>query len=101
MSCTVGGASSRKALQRSRIRSKAPLVRAENGKIRQLLISEEGMRLGASSRITCALVPPTPREFTAARRGFSGLDQLDPSATTRKGLLAKSNRLLGFLKFKL
>ena len=29
-----------------------------------------GASSGASSRITCALVPPTPNEETAARRGF-------------------------------
>src|SRR6266481_4341921 len=55
-------------------------------------------RDGASSRITWAFVPPTPKALTPARRGTPFDFQSESSWFTRNGLFSRSNFGLGFWK---
>ena len=48
-----------------------------------------------------ALVPPTPSELTAARRGSGPRAQGLGLSITKNGVLAMSNRVLGSLKLRL
>ena len=61
----------------------------------------EGSAIGASSRITWALVPPMPREVTPARRGTPSVSQSRSSVLTKNGLLAKSICGFGRSKWRL
>ena len=56
---------------------------------------------GASSTMAWALVPPTPSELTAARRGSGPRSHGLDLSVTKNGVFAMSNRLLGSLKFRL
>src|SRR5215471_7823299 len=51
---------------------------------------------GASSRMTCAFVPPTPNALTPARRGEPLESQSASFVLMRNGLFAKSKLELGF-----
>ncbi len=70
------GRSSSRSASASACPRKAPEVRADSGRTSRRPSSEgrggAGATGGASSRITCALVPPTPKALTAARRGWPG-----------------------------
>src|SRR5262249_56543275 len=62
----------------------------------------DGARSGASSRTTCALVPPIPREVTPARRGIPAIrSQARSSVLTKNGLFSKSISGFGFEKLRL
>ena len=52
-----------------RVRERASGLRAERGRSCQGREAAGSPAAGASSRITWALVPPTPKELTPARRG--------------------------------
>src|SRR5437899_696839 len=54
---------------------------------------------GDSSTITCALVPPTPSEFTAARRGAAARGHGFAFATTSNGVLSMPMREFAREKF--
>jgi hypothetical protein len=54
------------------------------------LAGSEGSRSGASSTITCALVPPTPKLLTPARRGAASRGQGRSRLLTLKGVASKS-----------
>ncbi|CAM3655202.1 hypothetical protein COSO111634_22085 [Corallococcus soli] len=58
----------------------------------------ESGRAGASSTTTCALVPPTPKELTPARRGSVPSGHAERFVWTKKGLLPKSIFGLGVWK---
>ncbi len=59
---------------------------------------EDLRRSGASSTMTWALVPPTPKELTPARRGRPLRCQGRDSVLTKKGLFSKSICGFGFVK---
>jgi hypothetical protein len=56
---------------------------------------------GASCTTTCALVPPTPKEFTPARRGPLRRVQSVSLSLTRNGLFSKSMAGFGASKLRL
>ncbi|MEK8146052.1 hypothetical protein NKH18_47260 [Streptomyces sp. M10(2022)] len=56
---------------------------------------------GASSSMRCALVPPTPSAFTAARRGVPVDSHSRKVVLTRNGEFSKSISGFGFSKFRL
>src|SRR6056297_2728238 len=62
-------------------------------------LSSEGCAAGASSSTACALVPPTPSEFTPARRGWPVSSHGVSAAFTSKGEFSKS--IAGFGASKL
>ena len=76
-------------------------LRAENVSNCQPASVEGATTTGASSTMAWALVPPTPSELTAARRGSGPRTQGLGLSITKNGVLAMSNRLLGWLKLRL
>src|SRR4030095_8146371 len=60
----------------------------------------DGSTAGASSRTTCALVPPTPNELTPARRGTPSRSHTRCMWLTKNGLDWKSICGFGVLKWR-
>src|ERR1039457_5193165 len=80
---------------------KASGLRADNASSRGEPSSTAGSaagQAGACSRTACALVPPTPKELTPARRGPACSGNGTSSVGTRSGSLA--NGMLGFGRAK-
>ena len=86
----VADARARWSARRSRPVASASGVRAESSSSCGPSVVSEGTRGGGSSRITCALVPPTPNELTPARRGAPSRARASVSSLTVNGEWAKS-----------
>jgi hypothetical protein len=75
--------------------SRAASLRAETSNNWCEREAAAGSGLGASSTITCTLVPPMPNELTPARRGWSPRGHGRSSVFTKNGLASKSISGLG------
>ena len=91
--CRGGGATW--SASRSVAASSADWLRAESSSSVRLVPVGDGSAAGASSTTTCALVPPTPRALTPARRGWPWTVQSFSAALTKNGVAAKSIAGLG------
>ncbi|CAM3866271.1 hypothetical protein COSO111634_27445 [Corallococcus soli] len=81
--------------------SSASGVRAESRTTWWERVVEPLCDMGASSSTAWALVPPTPKELTAARRGVSPAGQGRKVVLTKKGPASKSICGLAFSKCRL
>ena len=97
---SASGCSRRKAARRPAAAASAASVRAERRRSCQAREALPGSAAGASSRTTWALVPPSPRELTPARRGVGPAGQSVSRSATRNGLSSRRSFGLGRWKWR-